>query len=100
MSLVPSKALAKEIAAEGGRFLGLVQRVIRMSETQTKHAALIEKQAAEIDTLRDTVRALQAREAVIIARAEAAAARAAAATVSDLARRIGYIEGRSDHDNG
>jgi hypothetical protein len=39
-----------------------------------------------------TVRALQLREDVLLAKAETAAAQAAATTVMDLARRIGRIE--------
>jgi hypothetical protein len=96
MSLVPSKEARKEIRAEGTRFVRLVQGVFRITETQTRQTALIDKQVLEIEALRHAVQTLQAREDVLLARAEAAAAKAAASIVTDLARRIGYIEGQAD----
>ena len=97
---LPDERVTKEIEAGGKWVFGYLQRLIRLSETQTKHtglieaqAALIKDQAAEIAELSKKVAALEAREDVLMARADAAASRAAAQIVTDLARRIGHIEG-------
>jgi hypothetical protein len=55
---------------------------------------MIEAQAAQIEALRDAVRILQAREEMLLAKLEAEAARA----TSDLASRIGFLEGRASRD--
>ncbi len=67
----------------------------RILDVQDKHAKLIENQAAQIVALRDAVNTLQAREDVLLARAELAATQAASASVTDLARRLGHVEERS-----
>jgi hypothetical protein len=99
MSLIPSKEAGKEIFAEGTRFVRLVQKVFRITETQARQTMLIDKQTLEIEALRHAVQTLQVREDVLLARAEAAASKAAASIVADLAHRIGVIEGRADKRN-
>jgi hypothetical protein len=76
---------------------------MRILEVQDKHAKLIGKQAETIDrqateiaSLRDAVRNLTGREDVLMARAGEMAAQASAATVTDLARRLGHLEAKSD----
>jgi predicted nucleic acid-binding Zn-ribbon protein len=57
--------------------------------------------SGDIAALKDRVAVLEAREDVLVARAQGAAAAAAATTaatsLSDLARRIGVLEERSRH---
>jgi membrane-bound ClpP family serine protease len=106
MSLLPSKALRREVAADGKWFFGFVLRALHLSETQAAQGKLIDRQAVEIDALREAVRTLQARldrlearEDVVLARAGEAASKAAAAIVSDLAQRIGHLEAQNSRDN-
>ncbi len=97
---IPGKQIASDIG-KGGRWLfSLIERLRKITTDQDNQSTLIENQAeqiqaqaAEIAELRLAVRALQLREDVLLAKAETAAAQAAAATVMDLARRIGRIEG-------
>ena len=98
MTLPPTKEIVKEVEAGTSGLFKLWLRVMRILEVQDKHAALIEKQAetidrqaAEIATLRDAVRTLSGREDGLLARAGEMAAQAAAATVTDLARRLGHV---------
>jgi hypothetical protein len=94
MPLPPSKEIIAEAEAGASGLFKLWLRIMKILDTQDKHAKLIETQAAQIETLRDAVHILQAREETLLARAELEAARAAASTVTDLARRIGRIEAR------
>jgi hypothetical protein len=98
LTLVPNKPLRKEIVADGRNILGFAQRVFRLVETEKAHAREIDKLGEEIAARKDRVLTLEAREAVIVAHAEAAAVRAAASMISDLARRLGHMEGRGSHD--
>ena len=63
--------------------------------------ALIEAQAKEIATLKERVTRLEAREEVLVAEARGAAAAAASGAASqhtsDLSRRLGILEERTQH---
>ncbi len=97
MSLPPTKALVAEAEAGAGGLFKLWIRVMRILETQDKHAKLIEAQTKEIATLRDPVLTLQAREDGLIARAELAAQKVAGQAMADMARRVGHLESRAGH---
>ncbi len=79
MAMLPSKDIRKEIVEDGTGFFRLLQTVPRLTETQTKHGAKIEKQEREIELLKDSVRTLEAREEFLLARVDAALTQAAAA---------------------
>lgn len=98
MTLFPSKAVRKEIVAEGGKVLTFGQRLVRLVESDKTHGQDIKKLGEEIAALKERVRSLEAREAVIVAQAEAAAVKAAASVLADLARRLGQVEGRGARD--
>ncbi len=98
MTLPPTKEIVREVEAGTSGLFKLWLRVMRILEVQDKHARLIEKQAETIDrqaaqiaALHDAVRTLGGREEVLLARAGEAASQAAAATVTDLARRLGHV---------
>ncbi len=94
MPLPPGRELVTDAEAGAKGLFSLWLRVTRVLETQDKHAKMIEAQAAQIEALRDAVRILQAREEMLLAKLEAEAARA----TSDLASRIGFLEGRASRD--
>ena len=103
MTLHPTKEIAREVEAGTSGLFKLWLRVMRILEVQDKHAKLIEKQAEMIDhqateiaSLRDAMRHLSGREDVLLARAGEIAAQASAATVTDLARRLGHLEANSN----
>ena len=81
-------------------FLNLLRSVDRLLTLEAKHGKAIETLAAEVEKLKDRVTSLEAREEVIIVEAKAAASGAATqvaiASVSDIARRIGRLEERSE----
>jgi hypothetical protein len=79
MAMLPSKDIRKEIVEDGTGFFRLLQTVPRLTETQTKHGAKIEKQERQIELLKDSVRTLEAREEFLLARLDAALTQAAAA---------------------
>ncbi len=97
MSLAPVK-LARRVASEAQWLAGLVRRIVLMSEAIDKAAETIEKQTAEITTLKEDVRALRAQNELQTARLESIAIRAAADVTGDLSRRIGFLEGRASRD--
>ncbi len=86
MPLPPAKEVLTEAEAGASGIFRLWLRVMKVLETQDKHARLIEAQAAQIEALRDAVHLLQAREELLLAKMQAEAARA----TSDLASRIGF----------
>jgi hypothetical protein len=94
MPLPPAKEVIADIEIGAGGLFKLWLRITRILDVQDKHARLIEAQADQITALRDAVHTLQAREDVLLARAELAAAQAAGASVIDLARRLGQLEER------
>lgn len=73
-----------------------------MLALEQKHGALIEKQAAEIQELKDRLTKLeahvQAREEIMVAKAEGAASAVASVVASQhiagLAQTVGRLEGR------
>jgi len=79
----------------------LLRKLDRLLSLEANHGAALRDLAGDIMALRDRVAALEAREDVLVARAQGAAAAAAATTaatsLSDLARRIGVLEERSRH---
>jgi hypothetical protein len=81
------------------RALRAIDRFLQLGE---KHTALIEAQADEIQTLKDRVTHLEAREEILIAEAKGAAAAAASAVasqhVAELARHVGALEERTRQD--
>jgi len=94
VALPPGKALVTEVEAGARGLFSLWVRVMKILETQDKHTRLIEAQAAQIETLRDAVQMLQAREELLLAKMQVEAARA----TGDLASRIGFLEGRASRD--
>ncbi len=99
MSLPPAKEILAEAEAGGNWLARVLTRLTRVLETLDKHTKQLEAQAAEIINLREIILTLQAREEVLLAGSKAAATRAAAQTMSDLARRIGRIEAGSSAAN-
>jgi hypothetical protein len=89
MPLPPVKELVTEAEAGAKGIFSLWLRVMKILDTQDKHAKLIDKQAAQIEALREAVNVLLAREDLLLAKIEAAAAKATA----DMAGRLGRIEG-------
>ena len=94
MPLPPVKEAVADIEVGASGLFKLWLRITRILDVQDKHAKLIENQAAQIAALRDAVHTVQAREDVLLARAEVAAVQAAHASTTDLARRLGHIEER------
>jgi predicted nuclease with TOPRIM domain len=94
MSLLPTKAVRQEIVENSKKFISLSKRVIGLVEKEQENTADIKRLKDEVTNLKDEVKALQNRGGELLARAELSAARA----ISDLARRIGYFEGRSSRD--
>ena len=94
MPLPPAKEVVADIEVGASGLFKLWLRITRIVDVQDKHAKLIENHATQIAALRDAVHSLQAREDVLLARAETAAVQAASTVVTDLARRIGHIEER------
>jgi len=83
-----------------GGFLELLRSVDRLLSLEAKHGRAIERLALEIDTLKDRLTRLETREDVLVAEARtaanAAATQVAIASVSDISRRIGRLEERSE----
>jgi type IV pilus biogenesis protein CpaD/CtpE len=80
-------------------WLKFARTIDRLLTLETKHTALIEAQAKEIQALKDRVTKLEAREEILIAEARGAAAAAASAVasqhVADIARRVGALDERT-----
>ena len=78
----------------------LLRRVDQFLILEAKHGRLIEGLQAELQRLGERVARLEAREDLLIAEAKAAAAAAATqvsiASISDVARRIGRLEERTE----
>jgi hypothetical protein len=75
-------------------WLNFARTFDRLLTLETKHTALIEAQAKEIQALRERVAKLEAREEVLIAEAKDAAAAASAVAsqhVAELARHVGAM---------
>jgi hypothetical protein len=74
----------------------------RLFQLEAKHGAILEAQAAELQTIKDRLTKLEehvkAREEILVAEAKGAAAAvgsaAAAQHVSDISRRLGAMEER------
>ena len=83
-----------------GAFLNLLRNVDKLISADAKYGKAIEKLEGDIQRLADRVTALEAREDAIIVKVPAAASGAATqvaiASVSDIARRIGRLEERSE----
>lgn len=94
MPLPPAKELITEAEAGAKGVFSLWLRVMKVLETQDKQTKLIEAQATQIEALRDAVRVLQAREDLLLAKVETAAAQA----TSDISRRVGFLEGRASRE--
>jgi type IV pilus biogenesis protein CpaD/CtpE len=79
-------------------WLNVARTIDRLLALETKHAALLEAQAKEIQALKDRVTKLEAREEILIAEAKGAAASAASGIASQhvagLARGLGALEER------
>jgi hypothetical protein len=71
--------------------LGWLGRLNSLFTAEKRITAILEAQAKEIHGLKDRVTKLEAREEILIARAQAAAT----ASTADLARRIGALEERT-----
>lgn len=82
-----------------GDFVNLLRSVDRLLTLEAKHGRAIEKLEAEITALKDRVTRLEIRGEIVIVEARAAAGTAAmqvaSASISDVARRIGRLEGRN-----
>jgi len=74
-----------------GSLMGVLRTVDRLLQAERLHGAMI-------DELADRQRRAEAREEILVAKAEAAAATAASAAasqhVAELARRLGNLEAR------
>jgi len=81
--------------------LTLLRKIDSLLLLEAKHGEALRTLSAEVDRLKGRVASLEAREDVLVARSQGAAAAAAATVsanaVSDLARRIGMLEERSRH---
>jgi hypothetical protein len=88
VSLPPTKQILTEAEAGASGLVRLWLRVMRVLDIQDKHAKKLDAQAAQIEVLTDKVRVLEAREEMLRATVEAAAARATA----DLASRVGSLK--------
>lgn len=79
--------------------LALARSLDRLLALEKKHGDLIEKLDASLRQIADRMTALEAREAILVAEAKAAAATAASVAVSahvgDLARRVGALDERT-----
>lgn len=75
-----------------------LRKLDALLQLDVRHGALIDTLSQQVTELRERIAKLEAREEVLIARAEGAAAASAAnatvSTVTDLARRLGGIEER------
>jgi type IV pilus biogenesis protein CpaD/CtpE len=80
-------------------WLKVARTIDRLLTLETKHTSLLEAQAKDIQTLKDRVTKLEAREEVLIAEAKGAAAAVAATIashhVADLAQKVGAINERT-----
>jgi len=83
-----------------GNFIELLRSVDRLLNLEAKHGKAIEKLEVEIDELKNRVTRLETREEIVIVEAKDAARTAATqvaiTSVSDMARRIGRLEERSE----
>lgn len=83
-----------------GNLIELLRSVDRLLNLEVKHGKAIEKLEVRIDELRDRVTRLETRQEIVIVEANDAARTAATqvaiASVSDMARRIGRLEERSE----
>lgn len=91
---LPGKAARQELVAEGERSLNFAQRLFRLVQAERDNTEAVKRLTAEVAALKEQVRSLQSPEAQLMARLELAAAQA----VSDLARRIGFLEGRASRE--
>jgi hypothetical protein len=89
LPLPPTQEIAHELAETGKGVLRLVPRVLSIMDTLQRLTRTVEKQAAQLDALRERCERLEAREEMLLAKIEAAALRA----TSDLSGRLGRIEG-------
>jgi predicted nucleic acid-binding Zn-ribbon protein len=89
MSLPPSKEIAQELAEGGKGVLRFIPRVMTIMDTLERLTKAIDKQAGQIEALRERLDRLEAREEILLAKIDAAAARATA----DMAGRLGRVEG-------
>jgi hypothetical protein len=71
---------------------------LRPFQAFVKGSRTVEKRAAEIETLRAHVTNLEAREDMLLAKIEAAAAKATADISERLGRAGGIMEGRASRD--
>ena len=80
--------------------LRLLRSVDRLLSLEVKHGKAIEDLERDMASLTGRVISLEAREGIVIAEAKAAAGAAATqvaiVSVSDISRRIGRLEERSD----
>jgi hypothetical protein len=95
---LPDKATRDEISVGGKKALNFAQRVFRVAQIERENMNAIKILQAEVAVLKEQVRSLTEREALLIAKMEAAVTRAAAESTSELARRIGFLEGRASRD--
>jgi len=95
---IPDKETRRELAAGGEKALNFAQRVFRVARTERENTDAIKILQAEVAVLKEQVRGLTEREALLIAKMEAAVTRAAAESTNELARRIGFLEGRASRE--
>jgi hypothetical protein len=85
-------------------FVDAVRTMDRLMRLEEMHGKLIENQSQRIEELIGRITRLEAREQVLIAEAKGAAAAAASAVasqhLSDLSRRFGVLEERSNNSEG
>jgi hypothetical protein len=78
--------------------LTFAQRVFRVAQSERQNAEAIKDLQADVAALKEQVRSLTEREALLIAKMEAAVTRPAVETTNELARRIGFLEGRASRE--
>lgn len=76
-------------------WLSRLAHLERMWNLEKTHGEIIEEQARKIKLLEDRVTKLEAREEMLIVKAQAAAGAAASTAMAELARQIGALEERT-----
>ncbi len=78
-----------------GDLWGLIKKVDRLLELEEKQGKASVAMQEQLDALVERVNRVEAREEIVVAKAQAAAGMAAMASLSDLSRRLGGLEERS-----
>jgi hypothetical protein len=92
------------MALNPGSWIAGLRQIDRLLTLERKLGAIIEKQAAEIQQLKDRVTKLEAREEILVAEAKGAAAAVASTVASQhvaaISLSVGRLQGRLDGMGG